>query len=198
MSWADARQNFQSRLDAIATSRYGGDQTDQYEQCILDIQAYLRNNSNRNDIDMILADTAALQQKNHILHKQAKQSSIDTESALARNELLRSKDSAITSHQLFLLDHPVRRERIPYLWVLAVLFVGIGLVILHSMNPMNTMMSTNVYGTASMAASSFTFQTVLLLLYEFVTNRIVLVSLLLSFLIVILVLTLKIMGVIGQ
>jgi hypothetical protein len=195
MSWADARQNFQSRLDTITTSVYGGDQINQYEQLILDIQAYLRNNSSRNDIDMILADTSALQHKNHILHKQAKQTTIDTESALARNELLRSNDSAITSHQLFLLDHPVRRERIPYLWVLAVLFVGIGLVILSSMNPLSTMGATNVYGASSMP---FTFQTVLLMIYEFVTNRVVLISLMISSLIVILAMTMKYVGVIGQ
>lgn len=194
MSWVDARQNFQSRLDTISTSVYGGNQQAQYQELILDIQAYLRNNSSRNDIDLILADTSALQHKNHILHKQAKQATIDTDSALARNELLRSKDSAITSHQLFLLDHPVRRERLPYLWVLAVFFIGIGLVILSAMSPSSVIGTTNVYGSSV----PFTFQTVLLMLYEFVTNRVVLVSLLLSSLIVILFLTLKITGFIGQ
>lgn len=60
---------------------------------------------------------------------------VDVESALAREELLRSRETVTNPHQLFLLDRPIRRTMIPYLWVMSILFIGVALIIFKTMVP---------------------------------------------------------------
>jgi hypothetical protein len=108
---------------------------------------------------------------------------IDVTSAIARDELLRSRNTDVTRHQLFLLDRPIRRGLIPYLWVLAILFIGVGLVIFRMTMPELSFSSNGG---------------ILTILIAFFSNRGVLVSLLVTALIVILFLSLKIGGVFGK
>jgi hypothetical protein len=112
---------------------------------------------------------------------------VDVESAIARDELLRSRNTNITRHELFILDRPVRKGLIPYLWVISVLFIGVGLVIFKM-----TMPSLGL-GTAVAANAS-----VELSVMDFFSNKFVLISLLVSALIVIVFLSLKIAGVFGK
>ena len=59
----------------------------------------------------------------------------DEKTAKLRVELLRSKDTAITNHQVFLLGRPLRPASIPFLWALSVLFIGIAVLIFYMFNP---------------------------------------------------------------
>jgi hypothetical protein len=97
---------------------------------------------------------------------------IDVETSVARDKLLRSRDTDVTPHQLFVLDRPIRKGLIPYLWVISVLFIGIGLVILKMNMPSLQINTTGTYPIYYM-------------IMEFVTNKIVIGSLIASILIVI-------------
>ena len=74
-----------------------------------------------------LTENGKLQQNIKKLEHQNNELNIDVESAIARDEILRSKD--ISRHDLFIMNRPIRRGLIPYLWVIGILFIGIGLVI---------------------------------------------------------------------
>lgn len=134
--WKEQRNAFQSRFDALAQDT--GSFTEQhrkYKELYRDIMQAVSQQASQHDVSRSLQDHGALQQKVLQLEKiqQAKKEEMDT--ALARDTLLRSSDRRITSHQLFLLDRPIRRERIPYLLVLSVLFIGISVYIFKMAHP---------------------------------------------------------------
>jgi hypothetical protein len=137
-----------------------------------DILKYLTTVAKNDDLAGLLKENGELQKQINRLEK-------------IQDELLRTRNTEVTRHQLFILDRPVRRGLIPYLWVIAVLFIGIGLVIFKMTMPV---ISTN-------GAEGASFVTTLM---EFFTNKIVLSSLLGSAIIVIIFLSLKIGGVFGK
>jgi hypothetical protein len=145
-----------------------------------DILKYLTTEAKDNDLAGLLKENGELQKQISRLEKIQDEMKIDVTSAVARDELLRSRNTDVTRHQLFILDRPVRRGLIPYLWVLAVLFIGVGLVIFRMTMP------TIIFegGTGFSLLSIF-------------ENKGVIISLLVSALIVILFLSLKIGGVFG-
>ena len=149
-----------------------------------DILLYLRNNAKDTDMSGLLTENGELQKQINRLEKVQKEMKIDVESSVARDKLLRSRDTDVTRHQLFILDRPIRKGLIPYLWIISVLFIGIGLVIFKMSMPS---LETDVGGGS-----------ILYMTMEFVTNKIVLGSLLMSALIVILFLSLKVAGVFGN
>ena len=149
-----------------------------------DILMYLRNNAKDTDMSGLLTENGELQKQINRLEKIQEEIKVDVESSITRDKLLRSRDTDVTRHQLFILDRPIRKGLIPYLWIISVLFIGIGLVILKMSMPS---LGTDV-GSSS----------VLYMVMEFITNKIVLGSLLLSALIVILFLSLKVAGVFGK
>lgn len=100
-----------------------------------DILQYLKEQSTYNDMSALLQESGELQKKLTKLHEFKKEMKTDVESAVARDELLRTRETNLNEHQLFILDRPVRRNMIPYLWVLSVVFVGIGLVLLRMLKP---------------------------------------------------------------
>jgi hypothetical protein len=100
-----------------------------------DILRYLKEQSKYNDMAALLQESGELQNKLTSLNRLKKEMKTDVESAVAREELLRTRETNLNEHQLFILDRPVRRNMIPYLWVLSVVFVGIGLVVLRKMQP---------------------------------------------------------------
>lgn len=107
----------------------------QYSSLNDDILRYLKEQSKYNDMSALLQDSGELQNNLTSLHRFKKEMKTDVESAIARDELLRSRETNLNEHQLFILDRPVRRNMIPYLWVLSVVFVGIGLVALRKLQP---------------------------------------------------------------
>ena len=160
---------------------------DRYATLNDDILMYLRNNAKDTDMAGLLTENGELQKKINNLEKVQDEMKVDVESAIARDKLLRSRNTDVTSHQLFILGRPVKKNLIPYLWVLSVLFIGVGLVIFKMTAP-----NLGLGGSTNGGEGSF-MTTVI----GFVTNKIVLGSLLSAALIVILFLSLKIGGVFG-
>ena len=152
------------------------------------ILKYLDDNAKNTNITGLLTENGQLQTQINRLEKIQKEMKIDVESSIERDKLLRSRDTDVTPHQLFILDRPGRKSLIPYLWVISVLFIGIGLVILKIFIPS---LQLNTTGTNSTTSISY-------MIMEFVTNKVVIGSLTASALIVILFLSLKVAGVFGK
>lgn len=151
-----------------------------------DILKYLTNQAKDNDLAGLLKENGELQKQIQRLEKIQDEMKVDVTSAVARDELLRSRNTDVTRHQLFILDRPVRRGLVPYLWVISVLFIGVGLVIFRMSAP-------NLGILAAQEGMSVGD-----MLFGFFGNRGVLSSLLISAIIVILFLSLKIAGVFGK
>ena len=196
MSWMEQRSTFQGRFDALNQTDTKGDQTKikelnaQYQQLNNDILDYLTKKAQNNNLSGLLMENGELQKQIQHLTKVQDQIKVDVESAVAREDLLRSRNTQITSHHLFLMDRPVRKGMIPYLWVIAVLFVGVGLVIFKMMAPPipENIMGRNEYGNPL----------TLFALLNLTFNRSVLGALLGAAIVVIIFLSLKIAGVFGK
>lgn len=148
-----------------------------------DIITYLSNESKSNDLSGLLVENGELQKQLHKLEKIQDEMKIDVESSIARDEILRSRDTNLTRHSLFILDRPIRKGIVPYLWVIGVIFIGVGLIIFRMTLPYL------IDGSNLLLAVQMTI--------EYVTNRNVLGAILIAALIVILFLSLKIGGVFG-
>lgn len=155
-----------------------------------DIIKYLKENAKDTDMVGMLTENGELMKQINRLEKIKTETKIDVESAIARDELLRSRNTDITRHQLFILDRPIREKIIPYLWVISILFVGIGLVIFKMTMP-SLGMGAGVITNGSEGS-------IMGMILQFITNKIVLGSLLISALITIVFLALKIAGVFGK
>lgn len=168
---------------------------DRYSALNDDIQKYIASQAQGNNLSGLLQENGELQKQINRLEKIQDEVKVDVESAIARDELLRSRNTDITRHQLFILDRPIRRGLIPYLWVLSVLFIGVGLVIFRITAPTigiamgNSAANSVMYGPQATVSS---------MIMGFFSNRVVLTSLLGSALIVIFFLSLKIAGVFGK
>lgn len=151
-----------------------------------DILRYLKEQSKYNNMSDLLQESGELQKKLTSLHTFKKEMKTDVESALAREELLRSRETNLNEHQLFILDRPVRRNMIPYLWVLSVVFVGVGLVCLRMLRP-ELGVSSN-----EMRALSQSFWE---MMSSYFTNNVTWLGIIGACMIVILVLGLKVGGI---
>jgi hypothetical protein len=174
-------------LNILKLTKRAEDIKQRYASLNDDILKYLAKASQDNNLAGLLSENGELQKQINRLEKIQSEMKIDVVSAVARDELLRSRDTNVTRHQLFILDRPMRKSLVPYLWVISVLFIGVGLVIFRMAAP-----SLGLGGTTNGSAS---FQMMLL---EFISNKIVLSSLLISAIIVIIFLSLKIAGVFGK
>lgn len=152
-----------------------------------DIMSYLEKESKDPSLSDLLRENGEIQRQIQRLTKIGEEINIDVESALARDELLRSRNTNINSHTLYLLDRPVRRGSMPYLWVLSILFIGIGILFFYQLSP--TISDMSGYN------QSVSFTTSII---DFFTNTKVLGALLIAALIVILFLSLKIAGLFGK
>ena len=195
-SWLTTRFDFNSEYDAISKD-YTGKSDPVALQTLKDRSTYLFNKIN-NALSTELADqstadlltrTGQLQQKIQRLHEIKKDIKVDVESAVARDEVLRSRDTKLNSHKLFLLNRPIRKGVIPYLWVLSVLFIGVSLVLFRMMLP-ESIASTNSGAFGSSMSIS-------LMISEFFENKMVLISIIVSLCIVVLFLGLKMAGIFG-
>jgi hypothetical protein len=196
-SWLATRSEFQSEYDAIAND-YTGKSDPSALQTLKDRSTYLFNKINGalsteltdQPTSDLLSRTGTLQQQIQRLHAIKKDIKVDVESAVARDEVLRSRDTKLNSHQLFLLNRPLRKGVIPYLWVLSVLFIGISLIVFRMMLPeLSTSMVSGAFGP-SMSIS--------LMISEFFENKMVLISIIIALSIVSLFLGLKLAGIFGK
>lgn len=174
--------NIQTYMKQITDIKNG------YSTLYDDIVKYLSQETQDNNLSGLLTENGEIQKQIQRLTKIEDEMKVDVESAVARDELLRSRNTEITPHQLFLLGRPVRRGTLPYLWVLSVLFIGVGLIICKMMFPFD-LSNTSSYAT------SMPF---LAMLQEYFLSRSVLLSLLVAALITILFLALKVAGVFGK
>lgn len=197
MSWMEQRLIFQTRFDGLNQMDTAGDNQKisqlnaQYRQLSDDIQDYLTKKAQSKNLSGLLTENGEVQKQIQYLLKVQDQLKVDVESALAREDLLRSRNTKITSHQLFLMDRPVRKGIIPYLWLIAVLFVGVGLVVFKMMAPVlpEDLLGRNEFGNPYSLFG---------LLSSFITSKSVLASLLGAAILVIIFLSLKIAGVFGK
>ena len=195
-SWLTTRSDFNSEYDAISND-YTGNSDPVALQTLKDRSTYLFNKINSvlstEMADQSTADlltrTGQLQQKIQRLHEIKKDIKVDVDSAVARDEVLRSRDTKLNSHKLFLLNRPIRKGVIPYLWVLSVLFIGVSLVLFRMMLP-ESILSTNSGAFGSSMSIS-------LMISEFFENKMVLISIIVSFCVVVLFLGLKMTGIFG-
>jgi hypothetical protein len=196
-SWLTTRSEFQSEYDAIAND-YTGKSDPAALQTLKDRSTYLFNKingalstemANQPTADL-LSKTGTLQQQIQRLHKIKKDIKVDVESAVARDEVLRSRDTKLNSHKLFLLKRPVRKGVIPYLWVLSILFIGISLVVFRMMLPESP--------TSTISGAFGPSMSISLMISEFFENKMVLISIIIALLIVILFLGLKMAGIFGK
>lgn len=170
-------QQIQAQTDQVERLKTG------YAALHADITNFLTDAAKENDLKGKLAENGELQKDIQRMETLQKEMKVDVDSAVARDDLLRTKNTNITRHQLFLLDRPIRQGAIPYLWVLSVLFIGLGLILFRASAP--TIMTQNTMANAGAMAVPF-------LLYDFMTSKAILIPLLVSALIVIFFLSLKV------
>jgi hypothetical protein len=86
-------------------------------------------------MDGLLQQNGQLQQKIAAAQKRYDEILQEAATADARNKNLRTSDTHITAHQVFLLGRPLRPASIPYLWALSVLFISISVLFLYYYSP---------------------------------------------------------------
>ena len=137
------------------------------------------------DLAGLLSKNGELQTQIQQLEKVEKETKVDVESAIARDELLRSYPEP-TRHNLFLLNRPIKKGIVPYLWLLTMIFVTIGCIVFWRMIPPIHIGSSNG-GPGGVDT-----------LKAFLTDTRIWMSISGASLIVILFLSLKIAGVFGK
>ena len=172
--------------DMIELSKKAEDIKKRYISLNDDILKYLGQEAKHNNLADLLNENGTLQKQINGLHKMEEQIKTDVESAIARDELLRSRNTDITPHKLFLLDRPVRRNMIPYLWVLSILCIGIGLIVMRMILP-----SLGITPEELTALSS----NFLMMITSFFTNNVIFLSIIVALVIVIIILSLIVGGV---
>ena len=192
-SWQSKLTGFTDRFNTLnqQSQNVSGDALtalkDKYVTLHDDISTTLEGNSTQTDLSGTLARTGILQTQIKTLEKRKKELKVEVDTALARDELLRSRDTKVTTKQLLLLDRPVRKAMIPYLWVLAVFFIGVGLVCYKMMLPsLGPVPSITTVGAVDMNLTELLF------------NKTVLISLASCTIFVLIVVGLKAGGMIGK
>jgi hypothetical protein len=134
-------------------------------------------------LDSVLQNTGFTQQELKRLEEINKRLDDDIETARARDELLRSGNTKRNSHMLFLLDRPIRKQSIPFLWLASIICVGIALIMARTVTA-----SIDIPGTV-LGYFAYTVTSAL-------QNPVLLQTLLISAVVVIIFLSLKIARVI--
>lgn len=184
MGWLDNdgdKKKFMERFDKLALKPKDNNTKIEYLKLNDDILKNIAGLNNSHSVS--INNIATLQGNINKLEKEKDNLKVDVESAIARDDILRSRETNITPHALFILDRPIRKGLIPYLWVMAIVFIGIALVIFKMAMP--TIVSD---GNSS----------VITMIINVITSRAVLGSLLGAALIVIIFMSLKIGGVFGK
>ena len=168
--------NIQAKVNSIKSEKK------KYVELLSEINSHLNDNATQTTLSGSLTDNGILTEKIKALQIKNDQFNVDVETALARDELLRSRNTKRDSHDLFLLDRPIRKPLIPYLLVLSILFIGIGLIMIKMTLPPIVL---------PMNSAEYLYSVIL----YFFSNRAVLVSIIAAFIIITIFLSLKIAGV---
>lgn len=200
MSWLSKRAQVTDKMNQLAQMNQNAMTVDQlqplkqeYDQLRYDLSSYLTQQAQTYQLSDKLEQTGHLQGQIRRLQEEEEKMKTDVETAIAREELLRSRDRTGNEHTLYLMNRPVRRGMVPYLWVLSVLFVGIGVLLFYWLTPMilGGTSSTNAYGSNPMSNIGT-------ILTDIFTSRFTWMALFGAASIVILFLSLKIAGVFGK
>lgn len=127
----------------------------EYRQLNVQLSNKIKEISTAGDLGKILQENGELQSQVSNLEVKLKASNEDVKSAELRDELLRSQDSNITKHQVFMLGRPLRPSSIPYLWALSVLFIGASLLVFQTQGPPLLEPLYAWYSTPSVPGTSF-------------------------------------------
>jgi len=147
--------------------------------------------SSSNDMGKLLLDNGQLQQQIQALEKTRQEANEDAQTSVLRDDLLRSQNSDITSHKLFLLGRPLKHNSVPIIWAFAVLFIGISLLIFQQLSPIPNVLTYFVGMPSSSSSSSSSLS-----IFDFLADARVWGALSASLLIVVVFLSLKIANVI--
>jgi hypothetical protein len=195
MSWQAKRAQVTEKMNQLASQNLNQMSVEQlrgvreqYEELNRSLSSYLTQQAQNYQLSDKLEQTGALQQQIQRLEEEAGKMKTDVETALARDELLRSRERTGNDHTLYLLDRPVRRGMVPYLWVLSVLFVGVGVLFFYWLTP--TLLLPPTMNGQSVG--------ILSILTEIFMSRLTWMALFGAASIVILFLSLKIAGVFGK
>lgn len=153
------------------------------------IKQVINEQTKNNNLSTLLTENGNIQKKIQRLQKINDDVKVDVESALARDEVLRTRETAITPKQLFLLDRPVRRGMVPMIWMISVLFIGIALFLLKSLATTSptTVMAAYTIGTSVTTTIQQTF-----------LNRFVMVCFGICFITILIFGALKVTGLFGK
>lgn len=202
MSWPSKRSQVSEALNKRAqvnTSTLSVDQLQilkqEYDQIRQGLTSYLTQEAQNYQLSNRLEQTGQLQGQIRRLEEEREKMKTDVETAMARDELLRSRDQTGNEHTLYLMNRPVRRGMVPYLWALSVLLVGVGVLFFYWLTPMIlTPSSVNTYGNPVMG----TMNQFVLMVTDIFMNPYTWMALFGAASIVILALSLKMAGVFGK
>lgn len=198
MTWLEKRGQITDRMNALSNQDQNKMSVDQlqtlkqeYDYLRYSLSSYLKDQAQSYALSDKLEETGTLQTQIQRLHDENDKMKTDVETAVARDELLRSKDRSGNDHTLYLLDRPIRRPMVPYLWVISVLFVGVGILFFYWLSSQVLLPNpTNSLGQES--------SNILILLTNIFNNRFTWMALFGAASIVILFLSLKVAGVFGK
>lgn len=197
MSWREKREQVTKGINQLASKNQNQmsveqlqTQKQEYGQIQHNLSAYLTEQAQNYQLSDKLEQTGALQTQIQRLHEDNDKMKTDIETAVARDELLRSRERTGNNHTLYLLDRPVRKGMVPYLWVLSVLFVGVGVLCFYWLTP-QILLSSTAQGIAPSGG-------IIGMLGDVFYNRLTWMALFGAASIVILFLSLKIAGVFGK
>jgi len=88
--------------------------------------------------EIVTEQIQAVQVELESLQKTAEDRKKDQQTAVIRDQVLRSGNGAVTNHQIYLLGRPLRPASIPFLWALSTLFIGFALLIFYTYYPYTT------------------------------------------------------------
>ena len=89
-------------------------------------------------VAIVTQNINALQSELTVLEKSYEDRYNDQQTAITRDQILRSGNGTVTNHQVYLLGRPLRPASIPYLWALSTLFIGFALLIFYMYYPYET------------------------------------------------------------
>jgi hypothetical protein len=115
----------------------------QIEQVIRDLTVKVKEVSKNTDLTGKLSEIGRIQQDLLIKKDRLAKAKQEAETSQTRDLLLRSQKTDITRDKIFLLGRPIKKSSIPYLWMATVLFSFIAITMLLLMMPI---LSTDPFG----------------------------------------------------
>ena len=192
MSWNAKKEQVTANRNALTQKSTSGMSLEEltahrtaYQTLLMSLTTYLKEQARTYNLSGTLEETGQLQGQIRELEKEQQEVHSEVDTALARDEVLRTRNTTGNSHTLYLLDRPVRKGMVPYLWALSVLFVGVGVLLFYWLTPALLLPQGGTY-------------TILPFLSDIFSSRYTWMALFGAASVVILFLSLKIAGVFGK